>query len=103
MLCETILPFVLLRPKILNGFKVTPFATSISSRKFDIIYYYIDSLNVNVHKPMSTTNDTLYIQDYIHRYMNYYEDTEDYDKKLKLIQYLETKGVDFKNYRFKNR
>lgn len=88
----------------------TPFTSAVSSRKLDIVYYYIDTLNVNVRQPMSVVKRkpdnvevTYYIQDYIKTYMAYKDGTEGYEKKQKLIKYLEAKGVDFENYEYKHK
>ncbi|PVY40263.1 ankyrin repeat domain-containing protein [Pontibacter virosus] len=80
----------------------TPFSGAVSSRKFEIIDYYIDSLNIDVREPMRVIgNDSLFIQDYLNRFMNYEEESEGYRKKMELIGKLESKGVDFKNYKYK--
>lgn len=80
----------------------TPFAHAVSSRKLDIIYYYIDSLKVNVHEPMRIrSNDSLYIQDYIQKFMNYEESSDNYKKTQTLIDRLKKMGVDFDNYDYK--
>lgn len=80
----------------------TPFSEAVSSRKFEIIDYYIDSLKVDVHQPMRVrSSDNLYIQDYLNSYMNYGEEPEGYRKKMELIEKLESRGLDFKNYKYK--
>lgn len=84
--------------KILNGLKVTPFSIAVSSKHFDIMYYYMDSLKVDIRQPMSFERDTLYIQDYIKQYMKYEENSEGHKKKLELIEYLKMKGLDFSKY-----
>lgn len=85
-----------------------PFASSVSASKFDIINYYIDSLNVDVLKPMRVVvrkpeniEVTYYIQDYIKRFMSYKEGSEGYKKREQLISKLENMGVDFENYEYK--
>lgn len=86
----------------LGAKKATPFSMAVSGPKFDIIYYYIDTLKVDVHQPMSVrTNDSLYIQDYIHKFMNYEERSDNYIKTQALIDKLKKMGVDFDNYDFK--
>ena len=103
----------------------TPFSKAVRSGKFDIIYYYTDSLNVDVHLPMSVVvkqpnNEkvTYYIQDYtvnkftlaklkensveLDKLKNENEGIEEANQeRWKFIQYLESKGVDFKNYEYK--
>lgn len=80
----------------------TPFSMAVSGPKFDIIYYYIDSLKVNVHEPMRVrSNDSLYIQDYIQKFMNYEEGSDNYKKTQVLINRLKNMGVDFDNYEYK--
>ena len=80
----------------------TPFSYAVSGRKFDIIYFYIDSLKVNVHEPMRIrSNDSLYIQDYIQKFMNYEESSDNYKKTQTLIDRLKKMGVDFDNYDYK--
>jgi hypothetical protein len=81
-----------------------PFGNALFSNKIEIIDYYIDSLKVNVKDPIYIReDDSLYIQDYIDKYMNYIEGTEGDKKKQKLIKKLESMGVDFKNYEYKLR
>ena len=46
-------------------------------------------------------NDSLFIQDYIKKFMNYQEGSEGDKNKQKLIEKLERLGVDFKNYDYK--
>lgn len=80
----------------------SPFAQAIFSAKSDMIYYYIDTLKVDIHEPMRIRDsDSLFIQDYIKKFMAYQEDSEGYNQKQKLIKYLESKGVDFRNYIYK--
>lgn len=80
----------------------TPFAHAVSGRKFDIINYYIDTLKVNVHEPMRIrSNDSLFIQDYIHKFMNYEESSDNYIKTQVLIDKLKKMGIDFENYDYK--
>jgi len=87
-----------------------PFGNALSSRNFEIIYYYIDTLKVDVNEPINIiiqkpydNKVTLYIQDYLNQYMNYIEGTESDKKKQVLIKKLESMGVDFKNYEYKLR
>ena len=50
----------------------TGFTSALSMRKFDIIDFYIDSLNVNVHQSIYIRSiDSLFIQDYIKKFMNW--------------------------------
>jgi hypothetical protein len=80
----------------------TGFSAAISGAKFDIINYYIDSLNVDVHQPMLLrSRDSLFIQDYIKKYMAFEEDSENFKNKEQLMKKLEKLGVDFKNYNYK--
>ena len=80
----------------------TPFSKAVAANRFDIIYYFIDSLNVNIHQPFRYRNtDTLYVQDYIKAYMSYKPGTKGEQKKDNLVRYLENKGVDFANYKYK--
>lgn len=64
--------------------------------KYEIINYYIDSLNVDVKAPIyvRANGDTLYIQDYIKK------DSHD-PRMLELKVKLEKMGVDFENYDYK--
>lgn len=83
-----------------------PFGEAVSSRQFDIIYYFIDTLNVNVNEPLAIVkkNDgkviEYYIQDYLKKYMSFKSNSKSEIKKLELIKKLETMGVDFKNYHY---
>lgn len=94
---------------IKNGAKVnkrigreTPLTAALSFRKFTIIEYMIDSLQVNVHQPMRIRKtDSLYIQDYIKKYMSYKKGTKGYQKTQKLIEKLKNMGVDFDDYDYK--
>lgn len=90
--------------KKLGSRERTPFSIAIVGNKdrFIISNYYIDSLKVDVHKPMNIRGkDTIYIQDYIRKYMAYKEGTESDNKKIEFIKKLESMGVDFKNYKYK--
>ncbi len=100
--------------KKLGSSNRTPFSESAISCKYDIIYYYIDTLGVDVNQPMSTVVQkpankevTFYIQDYIMTNLMYRKlrnskvDIEIDRERWELIQYLETKGVDFKNYNYR--
>lgn len=85
-----------------------PFGIAVSANKFDIINYYIDSLNIDVKQPLSISCQKpenkiteLYIQDYMNKYMDFIPDTKEALKKQVLIKKLESKGVDFKNYKYK--
>ncbi len=86
----------------------TPFSHAVSGGHIDIINYYIDSLHVDVHQPMSvviTKPDNkkviYYIQDYINKFMSYKEGSEGDKKKKRLIKKLKDMGVDFENYDYK--
>ena len=96
------------------GSNRTPFSVSVRFAKYDIVYYYIDVLGVDVNQPMSIVIQkpsnkevTYYIQDYIVTKLMYEKlndssvDIEVDKKRWELIQYLETKGVDFKNYDYR--
>ncbi|MEL6639562.1 MAG: hypothetical protein AAFR05_22640, partial [Bacteroidota bacterium] len=72
---------------------------AIGASKFDIIDYLIDDIGLDVNQPMRVRkNDSLFIQDYIKKFMNYQEGSEGDKNKQKLIEKLERLGVDFKNY-----
>ena len=83
-----------------------PFGEAVSSRQFDIIYYYIDSLHTDVNEPLSIVKRydgkyaEYYIQDYIKMYMSFKPNSKSENKKQELIKKLEAKGVDFKNYHY---
>ena len=80
----------------------SPFAHAVSAKRFEIIYYFIDELKVDVHQPMVIREKcNLYVQDYIKKFMNYIPDTEGDKKKQELIKYLGVRGVDFKHYDYK--
>lgn len=61
-----------------------------------IINYYIDTLKVNVREPffIRENGDTLYIQDYVNRFIHD-------ESRERIIKKLEGMGVDFKNYKYK--
>jgi ankyrin repeat protein len=103
----------------------TGFSIAVRRGKIDIINYYLDSLDVNVHEPMSIvtrkpTNEKVkyFIQDYIvnkftkaklmsdtveiERLKQQNEGIEEANEELwQLIQKLEKMGVDFKHYDYK--
>jgi len=80
----------------------TPFSKAVARGKLDIIYFYIDTLKVDVYQPMKVrSKDSLFIQDYINKYMSYIEGTEQDKKKQELIDKLKRMGVDFDNYDYK--
>lgn len=88
--------------KALGKNKSLPIGKALSFRKFDIIDYYIDSLKIDIHQPIRIrSRDSLFIQDYIKKFMGYKEGFEGYEKKQQLIQKLGRMGVDFKNYKYK--
>lgn len=96
--------------KKLNQNKSSPFSNSLKGfkNKFEIINYYIDTLKVDVKEPMcivnrESTNEQveLYIQDYISKFMSYEKKSEGFEEKQKLINKLESVGVDFKSYKYK--
>ncbi|MCH8027118.1 MAG: ankyrin repeat domain-containing protein [candidate division Zixibacteria bacterium] len=89
----------------------TPFGAALSRSRYDIIYYFIDTLEVDIHQPLSIRNkDSLFIQDYIvkkkilakirAREVNG-KDIQITKESWELIKYLESKGVDFVNYEYK--
>lgn len=82
--------------------QTTGFSEAVSAVKFDIIDFYIDSLNVDVFQPVRVRKkDSLFVQDYIKKFMAYTEGSEGYERKQNLIKKLEGMGVDFKNYDYK--
>ncbi|MEL6628620.1 MAG: hypothetical protein AAFQ92_24075 [Bacteroidota bacterium] len=111
--------------KRLRERKIIPLAEALKASKYDIIYYYIDTLNIDIHQPMSTVlrqpdNEkvTYYIQDYaVNKFTKAKilgQDTEveklkqrngaieqANQKRWELIKDLESRGVDFKNYDYK--
>jgi len=113
-------------PKLKIGSKqFTSFSKAIRRGNIEIVNYYIDSLGIDVHQPMSTeirkpTNEkvTYYIQDFIvnkyikakiigdtlevERLKKQNKGIEDANKELwQLILKLEGMGIDFKNYEYK--
>ncbi|RME56655.1 ankyrin repeat domain-containing protein [Candidatus Parcubacteria bacterium] len=88
--------------KRLGEKKLTPFGEAVMACKFDIIDYYIDTLGVDVMQPlMVRSRDSLFVQDYIKKFMAYKKGSEGYEKKQELVKKLESRGVDFKNYKYK--
>jgi ankyrin repeat protein len=105
--------------------QVTAFSSAVKNGKFDIINFYIDSLGIDVHQPMSVVirqpdNNivTYYIQDYIvnkftkakllgdsveiERLKSSNNSIEEANQeRWMLIKKLESMGVDFKNYDYK--
>lgn len=105
--------------------QATGFSVAVRRGKIDVINYYLDSLGVNVHQPMSIVNRKpknekvkYFIQDYIvnkftkarlmgdtaeiERLKQENEGIEEANEELwQLIQKLEDMGVDFKNYDYK--
>ena len=97
----------------------TPFGEALESSNFDIIYYYIDSLKVDIFQPLYIrSNDSLFIQDYVvnkftkaklmkdatevERLKQENEGIEELNQDLwQLIKKLESMGVGFKNYEYK--
>ncbi|GAA4299303.1 ankyrin repeat domain-containing protein [Nibribacter koreensis] len=80
----------------------TPFSQAVSSNRFEIIYYFIDELKIDVHQPLAIReNGNLYVQDFIKKFMNYIPSTAGDEKKQELIKHLEARGIDFKNYDYK--
>ena len=90
----------------------TPFGEALEATKVNIIYYFIDTLKVDVHQPLYIrSKDSLFIQDFIvtklmlenirakqaGKEIDIGRDKERWD----LIKYLESKGVDFVNYKYK--
>lgn len=113
-------PFVKIGKKKFTAFSKAMGSTTVKRVKPEIIYYFIDSLKVNVHEPMSRVmrqpeNKLIiyHIQDYIiSKYLytkimgdsvklSCYKDEgmdELYKEEWKLIQKLQSLGVDFKDY-----
>lgn len=111
----------------LNQNQSTPFSIAVRSGKVDIINYFIDSLQVDIHQPMSVIirkpdNEkvTFYIQDYIvnkYCYAKIRNDTIELERMKKsnnkiddankerweLIMKLSKMGVDFDNYDYKSK
>ncbi len=91
--------------------QLTPFGSAIRATQFEIIYYFIDSLEVDIYQPITVrSKDSIFIQDYIvdKRMLKIIRaeessviDTVGNEEKWKLIEYLESKGVDFVNYKYK--
>lgn len=90
----------------------TPFRAALQASQFEIIYYFINSLNVNVNQPLYfRTEDSLFIQDYVVTRLMFNNiraeqqglpiDIEGAEERWNLIKYLESKGVDFVNYKYK--
>ena len=92
----------------------TPFGEALEASRFDIINYFIDDLEVNVHAPISTViqkpnnNKVVYfIQDYVVTKLMLLKlkdeniDINDDKKRWALIEKLTLMGVDFKNYDYK--
>lgn len=107
-------------PNEIGNGKIHPLTRALDFKKFDIIDYYIDSLNVDVTEPMRVrSNDSLFIQDYIvnkfikarlmgdkaemENLKKLNEGIEEANEELwQFIQKLEKMGVDFKNYDYKH-
>lgn len=89
----------------------TPFGEALRATKVEIVYYFIDTLKVDIHQPLFIrTKDSLFIQDYIvtKKTLKKIRAGEINGKDIKitkerwdLIKYLESKGVDFVNYEYK--
>ena len=90
----------------------TPFGEALRSTKVDIVYYFIDTLKVDIHQPLFIrTKDSLFIQDFIMTKLMLENiraeqggkeiDIERDEERWDLIKYLESKGVDFVNYKYK--
>lgn len=98
---------------------ILPFGEALESSNIDIIYYFLDSIGVDVHQPLYIrSKDSLFIQDFIvnkftkaklmgdtvemELLKNQNEGIEKANESLwQLIQKLESMGVDFKNYDYK--
>lgn len=77
------------------------FGYAVSFRKFDIIYYYLDSLKPNVLEPLYVhpkTKKKRYIQDYIKQLCSRRTPLNSECKQL--ILQLKNMGVDFKNHEY---
>jgi len=78
------------------------FYYSVLGGSIDIINYFVDSLNVDLFQVLDIYGeDTLYIQDCIHKFMDYKEGSKSDLKKIELIKKLENKGVNFKDHNYK--
>ena len=87
------------------------FAAALLAPNFDIIYYLIDSLKMDVHQPMSIrSKDSIFIQDFVVNKKMFQiiraeegsvKDTVGFVERWELKRYLESKGVDFVNYKYK--
>lgn len=78
------------------------FYYAVSWGDFEIINYFVDSLNVDLYQVLDIYGeDTLYIQDCIYKHLDYIEGSESDLKKIELIKKLESKGVNFKDYNYK--
>ncbi|GGC72505.1 hypothetical protein GCM10011387_27570 [Pedobacter quisquiliarum] len=99
-LVKTLVRFGADYEKRIGGTK--PFAQAVTFKKFAIINYYIDSLKIDLKAPLTIgTSDSLFVQDYIDKFMAYQGGTEGYELKQKLIKRLTAKGIDFKNHKYK--
>lgn len=77
------------------------FGNALSSGKFNIINYYIDSLKVNINEPLyidSSRNRVINIPEYIQKYMAYSAGSTQDSNKNVLIKKLEKMGVNFKKW-----
>ncbi len=90
---------------------MSPFGEALRATKVDIVYYFIDTLEVDIHQPLFIrSKDSLFIQDFIVTKKTLRKiragevagkDIEITKERWDLIKYLETKGVDFVNYKYK--
>lgn len=91
---------------------LTPFGEALEATKVNIIYYFIDTLKVDIHQPLFIrSKDSLFIQDYIVTKLMLKNiraeqqglpiDIEGDEERWELIKYLESKGVDFVDYKYK--
>jgi ankyrin repeat protein len=70
----------------------TPLGFAVKARNFDIVYYYIETLKVDLNKPVAIINmkyqdeiKTYYIKDYIKKYMKFTNGSSSYIKTDNLI------------------
>lgn len=76
---------------------ITPFGFALKARKFEIIDFYIDTLKVDLNKPVSITNtkpyDSIkvyYPKDLVKKYFNFSEGSSSHKLTQKLIRKLDS-------------
>ena len=73
--------------KKLGQSELTPFGEALMTGKFDIIDYYVDSLEVDVTQPVKVrTSDSLFVQDYVKKFMAYQEGSTGYQKSKRWLR-----------------